>query len=64
MHDIYYGHERFFDTKWWAERHGLDNVKSYISYELPYILNGIVNRPDYTKAYQEEYSRQNLQSLH
>lgn len=54
MHDIYYSHERFFDTKWWAERLGLDNVQSSISYELPYILNGIVSGPDYTKAYQED----------
>lgn len=54
MHNIYYEHERFFDTKWWAERLGLDNVQSSISYELPYILNGIVNGPDYVKAYQED----------
>ncbi len=44
----------FFDTKWWAERLGLDNVQSSISYELPYILNGILDGPDYTKAYQED----------
>lgn len=54
MHDIYYSHERFFDLKWWAERLGLDNVQSSISYELPYILNDIVDGPDYTKAYQED----------
>ena len=54
MHNIYYDHERFFDLKWWAERLGLDNVQSSISYELPYILNSIVSGPDYTKAYQED----------
>ena len=54
MHDIYYEHERFFDLKWWAERLGLDNVQSSISYELPYILNGIVDGPDYVKAYEED----------
>ena len=54
MHNIYYSHERFFDLKWWAERLGLDNVQSSISYELPYILNGIVDGPDYVKAYEED----------
>lgn len=54
IHDIYYDHERFFDTKWYAERLGLDNIQSSVSYELPYILDNILEGPDYKKALQED----------
>lgn len=54
IHDEYYDHERFFDTTWYAERLGLDNVQSSISYELPYLLNGIIDGPDYQRAHDED----------